>query len=145
MCGTGKALDIDGNFKAGQGAPLLAWEPHGGENQQFHPFKIVSPMNEKEYCFIGRFVEKDAKGERLFLTVPEEGTACLETVDTFHLFAKNMQNTIDMCWKFVYRQIDAKEEKPKETQSPTIGESEEKEAASQAKVDEKEEGKVRDI
>ena len=45
----GKVLAINGNFKPGQGAPLLASEPHGGENQMFYPFKIVCPCTAKEY------------------------------------------------------------------------------------------------
>ena len=143
LCDTGKVLDIDGNFKAGQGAPLLAWEPHGGENQKFCPFKIVCPMTDKEYCFIGRLAEEDVQGDRLFLTVPEEGPACLETINSFHLLAKNMTNTIEMCWKFVFRQIEAKEGKQRETESPIKGESAEKEASS--KLDENKEGNVRNV
>eukprot|EP00091_Calanus_sinicus_P023545 TRINITY_DN8002_c0_g1_i2.p1 TRINITY_DN8002_c0_g1~~TRINITY_DN8002_c0_g1_i2.p1 ORF type:complete len:106 (-),score=23.84 TRINITY_DN8002_c0_g1_i2:60-377(-) len=47
MCDTGKVLNIDGNFKVGQGAPLLAWEPHGAENQKFCPFNIFCKKTEK--------------------------------------------------------------------------------------------------
>ena len=144
LCDTGKVLDIDGDFKVGQGAPLLAWESHGGENQKFCPFKIICPMTEKEYCFIGRLAEQEVQGDRLFLTVPKEGPPYLETVDFFHLFAKNMTNTIDMCWKFVFRQIEVKEEeKQRETESPIKGESAGQEAAS--KSDENKEGKVRNV
>ena len=143
LCWTGKVVGIDGNFKAGDGAPLLAWEPHGGENQKFSPFKIVSPMNMKEYCFIGRLAEVDVQGDRLFMTVPEDGPACLETVAPFHLCTKNMISTINMCWKFIFRQMEVKEEKQRETESLIKGESAEKEAAS--KLDENKEGKVRNV
>ena len=60
------------------------------------------------------------------MTVPEEGPACLETVDTFHLSAENLAYLVDMsdecqkCWKFVKRQIEVKEEKLKEINSQTI-------------------------
>ena len=73
LCGTGKVVDIEGNFKAGDGAPLLAWEPEGGENQKCCPFELVCPMTGKEFCLIGRYSEKDVKDDRLFLTVPEDG------------------------------------------------------------------------
>jgi len=113
MCATGKVLDIDGNFKPGDDAPVLVWEPHGGENQQFYPLKIESPMMpEKEFCLIGRLVEKDQKpsnSERVFFNIKEDGTACLNTVDSYLLEAKNKQNTLDMCWNFVYRQVPAEE------------------------------------
>jgi len=124
MCETGKVLDIDGNFKPGNDAPMLAWEPHGGENQQFYPFKIVSPMvPEKEFCLIGRLTEKDQKPsnrERVFFNIKEDGTACLNTVDDYLLEAKNKQNTIDMCWNFVYRMIPA-EEGGEKKQEATLG------------------------
>ena len=113
MCETGKVLDIEGRFKPDDDAPVLAWEPHGGENQNFYPFKIVSPMiPDKEFCLIGRFAEKEIKPsnrERVFFNIKEDGTACLNTVDDYLLEAKNNQNTIDMCWNFVYRMIPAKE------------------------------------
>jgi len=124
MCDTGKVMDIDGNFKPGNDAPILAWEPHGGENQQFYPFKIVSPMvPDKEFCLIGRMTEKDQKPsnrERVFFNIKEDGTACLNTVDDYLLEAKNKQNTIDMCWNFVYRMIPAKEG-GEEKQEATLG------------------------
>jgi len=124
MCETGKVMDIDGNFKPGNDAPILAWEPHGGENQQFYPFKIVSPMvPDKEFCLIGRMTEKDQKPsnrERVFFNIKEDGTACLNTVDDYLLEAKNKQNTIDMCWNFVYRMIPAKEG-GEEKQEATLG------------------------
>ena len=93
LCWTGKVVGIDGNFKAGDGAPLLAWEPHGGENQKFCPFALVCPMTGKEYCFIRRYSGKDVKDDRLFLTVPEEvsdlqvsGPAYLGTIAHSDLF-----------------------------------------------------------
>jgi len=139
MCDTGKVLDIV--CEAGPGAPLIAnpYNGHGGESQKFCPFKIFCKMTEKEYCFIGRLAEQDVQGDRLFLTVPEEGTACLETVDSFHLFAKNMTNTIEMCWKFAYRQIEVKEENQREKESQ--GKVESAERRSEPKLEENKEEK----
>ena len=82
------------------------------------------------------------KDDRLFLAVPEDGPACLGTVDYFYLFEHNKTNTIESKCKFVYRQIEAKEEEnQKGTERPIIGDSEEKEAVS--KLDENKDGKVR--
>ena len=65
---------------------------------------------DKEFCFIGRLAEKETKGDpQVFFTILED-VACMKPVDSYLLHAKNKQNTIDMCWKFVYRQIEAKEE-----------------------------------
>ena len=77
-----------------------------------------------EYCFIGILAEKDAKGSRLFLTVPEtdpylpeikQKPPCLKTIASFHLYHEDKEKTLDQCWDFAFRQIDVKEEKTKET------------------------------
>lgn len=111
LCDTGKALDISADG-------VVAKAVHGGESQWFHPFKITSNMNEKEYLLIGRLSEKDIFGkpvpqDSLFLLVPkDEGKATMQPIDDYYLYdmaEKNAQNTIQQCWDFVYRQIDASE------------------------------------
>merc|ERR1719431_2105624 len=70
---------------------------------------------DKEFSFIGRLAEKDQKGDgKVFFNILEDGTACLKPIDAYLLHAKNKQNTIDMCWNFAYRQIEAKEEEKQE-------------------------------
>ena len=121
MCGTGKVLDIDGSFNAGGETPVLAKDPNGEESQKFYPLKIISPMiPDKEFSFIGRLAEKDQKGDgKVFFNILEDGTACLKPIDAYLLHAKNKQNTIDMCWNFAYRQIEAKEEEIKSVKKET--------------------------
>jgi len=151
MCATGKALDVDGNFKIANDAPVLAFEPHGGPNQQFYPLKIVSPMlPDKEFCLIGMLAEKyqrPSSSERVFFNIKEDGSACLNTVDDYLLNAKNKQNTIDMCWNFVYRMIPAKEEKRNDVKSE-ISAAEEKESIvteKEIKSEEKQEATLGDL
>jgi len=127
LCDTGKALDIS---KDG----VVAKAVHGGDSQRFYPFKLTSPMTEKEYLFMGRLSEKDEDGkptpkEKVFLSVPkDEGKATMKPIDAFYLYdvaATNAQNTIQQCWDFAYRQIDASDKgiklkgtAPKESSSP---------------------------
>merc|ERR1719268_268335 len=71
LCDTGKALDIS---KDG----VVAKAVHGGDSQRFYPFKLTSPMTEKEYLFMGRLSEKDEDGkpapwDSVFVSVPEDG------------------------------------------------------------------------
>jgi len=145
VCGTGQVLHDLGESPRKQsllGNAIIAGKPgqdlYGNpvEIQKFYPFKIISPMiPDKEFCFIGKLSEKGSMGEKVFLYVSESGSTCMETVDDYLLNAKNMQNTIDMCWQFVYRQIEAKEEDTKEQKNKEIkstadtGEEEKKEEA----------------
>merc|ERR1711892_411778 len=56
-CGTGKVLDIDGSYNGGYerkedgeydpGAPVLAWEPHGGINQSFYVYPATWVKGDK--------------------------------------------------------------------------------------------------
>merc|ERR1712098_267687 len=46
----------------------------------------------------------------VFFNIKDDGAACLKQVDDFLLNAKNKQNTLDMCWDFVYRQVAAKDD-----------------------------------
>merc|ERR1711915_96646 len=131
LCDTGKALDIS------QGG-VVATLVHGGDSQRFYPFKLTSSMNEKEYLFIGRLSEKDEEGkptagEKVFLSVPKiqgMGRPTMKAIDAFYLYdvaAQNPSNTIQQCWHFAYRQIDATEKgfkseeaSPKEVSSAAV-------------------------
>ena len=114
LCDTGKALDIS---PGGVVANLV----HRGDSQRFYPFKLTSPMNEKEYLFIGRLSEKDedgkpTPGEKVFLSIPkiqEMGRPTMKPIDAFYLndvAAQNPAYTIENCWHFAYRHIDASKE-----------------------------------
>merc|ERR1719499_969455 len=127
LCDTGKALDISADG-------VVAKAVHGRDSQRFYPFKLTSPMTEKEYLFMGRLSEKDEDGkptakEKVFLSVPkDDGKATMKPIDAFYLYdvaATNAQNTIQQCWDFAYREIDASDKgikskgtAPKESSSP---------------------------
>jgi len=114
LCDTGKALDISSD---GVVANLV----HGGESQRLYPFKLTSPTNEKEYLFIGRRSDLGDDGQPallqpVFVWVPkDQGKATMKPIDAGYLYdviAKNPNanaKTLDHCWEFAYRQIDASE------------------------------------
>jgi len=120
MCGTGKVLDADGRFN---GAPVLAMEPVGGRNQEFYPFKILSPkIPGQEFCLIGRLDEKDQKppnSERVFFNIKGEGRACLTPVSSYMLDPKNENSILDESWNFVYRLVPVEEENIADSEKKT--------------------------
>jgi len=114
LCDTGKALDISPDG-------VVANRVHGGESQRFYPFKLTSPMNEKEYLIIGRHSDlgddgKPALLQPVFVWVPrDQEKATMKPIDAGYLYDVIAQNpnanakTLEHCWEFAYRQIDASE------------------------------------
>merc|ERR1711915_598350 len=115
---TGKALDISSD---GVVANLVHVQAKPCSSQRFYPFKLSSPMNEKEYMFIGRLSDlgddgKPALLQPVFMCVPkDQGKAIMKPIDAGYLYDVIAQNpnanakTLQHCWEFAYRQIDASE------------------------------------
>merc|ERR1719268_428769 len=118
LCDTGKALDISPD---GVVANLVHVQAKPCSSQRFYPFKLSSPMNEKEYMFIGRLSDfgddgKPALLQPVFVCVPkDQGKATMKPIDAGYLYDVIAQNpnanakTLQHCWEFAYRKIDASE------------------------------------
>ena len=118
LCDTGKALDISPD---GVVANLVHVQAKPCSSQRFYPFKLSSPMNEKEYMFIGRLSDlgddgKPALLQPVFVWFPrDQEKATMKPIDAGYLYDVIAQNpnanakTLQHCWEFAYRQIDASE------------------------------------